>query len=125
MRARVGVATGILLLTAGGAGFVCAGGDHDVARQVQAGAQVWEQRCASCHGPEGGNGPLLDADLLRSYGRARPLFDYNRMAMPWDAPGTLTDSVYWAVTAYLIRSRGFRLDRVLDESTADSASLLE
>lgn len=124
MGSRSGVLTAILLLGTGVAGFVCGRGD-DVVAQVRAGTQTWEQRCAACHVAEGGNGPRLDADLLRSYGTARPLFDYNRMAMPWDAPGSLTDSAYWAVTAYLLDSRGFSLDRVLADSTAGTVSLLE
>lgn len=117
---------GMLVLAGTGGGFVCgAGGGTAVDEQVAAGEQVWQQRCVSCHLADGGNGPLLETDLLRSYGSALPLFDYTRMSMPWDAPGTLSDSAYWAVTAYLIDSRGFPLARPLSEANADSVSLLE
>ena len=99
------------------------------AGSVSLGEQVWESKCASCHGVFGESnevftpivGGTTQADIER--GRVKnleegstfpqkttmmkvatvsTLWDYINRAMPWNAPKSLkTDEVY-AVTAYLL-----------------------
>ena len=101
-------------------GFTCRRGDDPAAAQVAAGAALYVSRCEACHRADDAEGPRLTEQLIRSYGSARALFDYTRMSMPWDAPGTLSDEEYWRVTAYLVASRNLDLPRPLDSATADS-----
>jgi S-disulfanyl-L-cysteine oxidoreductase SoxD len=85
---------------------------------------VFTNKCASCHGPHGeGKLPLYprligrdpraqtfafatDPSLSRTIGDYWPyattVFDYVRRAMPFTAPGTLTNDEVYAVTAYLL-----------------------
>lgn len=81
---------------------------------------VYDQRCGYCHDVEGMIGVSLDARVLRSYGDARRLFEYVRLAMPYDAARTLSDEEYWLTVAYLLRSRG-----LVDEGTRVDASTAE
>ena len=101
-------------------GVSCTSADEPGAKQVAAGEALYETRCRSCHETDGGLGTRLTDQLVRSYGSARALFDYTRMSMPWDAPGTLSDEEYWRVTAYLVHSRARELPLALDSANADS-----
>ncbi len=81
------------------------------------GAQVYEVRCKECHGEAAAGGDqvgflgkpeqLLAEKTVRTVGSYWPyattLFDYNRRAMPFDRPGTLTDDQVYAVTAYILQ----------------------
>lgn len=95
---------------------------------VAQGQDVWEARCASCHGIFGEANevfsPLIggttDADIQRGRvarlmdpsfpGRTTlmkvssvsTLWDYIRRAMPWNAPKSLSVDEVYAVTAYLL-----------------------
>jgi len=66
---------------------------------------VYQARCAYCHDLDGTIGVKLDERVIRSYGSARRLFNYLRIAMPYDAPRTMTDPDIWLTTGYLLRSR--------------------
>jgi mono/diheme cytochrome c family protein len=83
------------------------------------GKEVYEARCAACHGAElqgvkeAGGAPLiggrgsLDSEspkkTVESYWPyASTLFDYTRRAMPFDAPGSLTDAEVYAVVAFIL-----------------------
>jgi cytochrome c len=85
----------------------------------QQGKEVYEARCAACHGAElqgvkeAGGAPLiggrgtLDSDspkkTVESYWPyASTLFDYTKRAMPFDAPGSLTDADVYAVVAFIL-----------------------
>ena len=57
-------------------------------------AELYEARCAVCHEVEGGIGTRLDRRVLAYYETARGLFNYVRLAMPYDAPRTLPDEEY-------------------------------
>jgi cytochrome c len=92
------------------------------------GARVYREKCAACHGLNGegmsglGN-PLIGrpnaafdfALSLATEGQktignywpyATTLFDYVRRAMPFNAPGSLTDAEVYASTAYLLWKNG-------------------
>ena len=84
---------------------------------ASAGAQIFAQQCAACHG-EGGKGaknPALITDQpLKGHGieanktiknfweHPTVLFDYIRRAMPWPAPRTLTNDQVYALVAYIL-----------------------
>ena len=84
------------------------------------GAEMFANRCARCHGPKGegkesvalvgGMGTLKNPKPLRTVGSFWPyattVFDYINRAMPLTAPRSLTDSQYYAVTAYLLQREG-------------------
>lgn len=86
---------------------------------AEAGAEVYVRLCAGCHGPEGAGGsadalvataPFTEPGTPRAIGNYWPwaptLFDYVRRAMPWDAPGSLTDQETWDVVAWLLERNG-------------------
>lgn len=85
------------------------------------GEPLYASRCTHCHGVAGTGGP---ADALAGEGLsvgtywpyATTLFDYLRRAMPYEAPGSLTNDELYALTAYVLHlngivDRGARLDR--------------
>lgn len=87
-----------------------------------AGADVYAQKCASCHGADGksgkgladplvgGTGSLTTAKPVKTVGSFWPyattLFDYTRRAMPLDAPQSLTNDEVYAVSAYVLKLNG-------------------
>lgn len=72
-----------------------------LAQQVEKGHELFVQRCEVCH-IRGGMGDELRPLNFRFHGTAQGLYNYVSRAMPWGAPGTLTDDEYWAVLAYLL-----------------------
>jgi len=79
--------------------------------QVAAGRAVYLKHCARCHGEkgEGIEAPALigePANRLQSYPTAATLFQYLRVLMPLDAPGSLSEGDYWAVLTYLLVRNG-------------------
>ena len=102
----------------------------------QQGKAVYEARCAACHGPElqgvkeAGGAPLiggrgsLDSDspkkTVESYWPyASTLFDYTKRAMPFDAPGSLTDAEVYAVVAFILAEAN-----IVDRSATMNAEAL-
>ena len=81
------------------------------------GALVYAQRCAFCHDVEGQVGAEITAATLASRGDEEALTRYLRLAMPYEAPGTMTDAEYRATARYLLETRG-----LADGSDAASAS---
>lgn len=91
---------------------------------AEQGAEIYASQCASCHGQNGegggpgGDGPRLiienagpwepgDDKVIGNYWPyATTVYDYARRAMPFFAPGSLTDDEYYAVTAYLLSENG-------------------
>jgi cytochrome c len=94
---------------------------------VAAGQDIWEARCASCHGTFGESTlvfpPLTGGTTARDIERGRvaaltdpseqrttlmkvptlsTLWDYVNRAMPWDRPRSLTVDEVYAVVAYLL-----------------------
>lgn len=87
------------------------------------GAEVYAARCAACHGETmegvkemggaaliGGRGSLASnapKKTVESYWPfATTLFDYIRRAMPFDAPGSLSDDEVYALAAYILGEAG-------------------
>lgn len=85
------------------------------------GAVVFQENCASCHGQKlegnmspgiggdrliGGRGTLTSASPMKTtesyWPYATTLFDYVKRAMPFSAPGSLTDDQVYAVVAYIL-----------------------
>ena len=87
---------------------------------VAQGEQLYSTHCAACHGAKGTGGPM-DALVggIGSLGTNKPLktvgsywpyattlFDYVRRAMPFNAPGTLSNDQVYAVSAYILYMNG-------------------
>jgi len=81
-----------------------------------AGEVLYQQQCLACHGPNGqgalaeelagGEGTLTDRYPDKTIGLYWPyattVFDVIRRSMPLHAPGSLTNSEAYALTAYLL-----------------------
>jgi len=83
------------------------------------GKQVYTAKCAACHGADlqgvKGTGAVALVGGRGSIGTAKPkktvesywpystiFFDYTKRAMPFNAPGSLSDDEVYAVTAYVL-----------------------
>jgi cytochrome c len=105
---------------------------------VQQGKQIYETRCAHCHGMKGeggaggqlgggalagGQGTLNTPKPLRTVGSYWPyaptVFDYIRRAMPLDSPQSLSDPDVYAVTGYVLFLNGL----VSESVTIDAGTL--
>jgi cytochrome c len=88
---------------------------------VKQGEEIYNSKCAQCHGQGGVDGPsdrlvgripgdefpfALDPKAPKTIGSYWPyattVFDYTRRAMPFDAPGSLTDGEVYSLVAYLL-----------------------
>lgn len=84
---------------------------------AEQGEELYLQHCAACHGDfgeglerfpalMGGRGSLRGPEVRRTVGsywqHAPAVFDYTRRAMPYQAPQSLTNDEYYAITAYLL-----------------------
>jgi hypothetical protein len=100
---------------------------------AEAGKTTYANRCATCHGPTGVEGPQdvlvggrgslkAPARPLKTIGSYWPyattIWDYIRRAMPFDHPGTLTADQIYETTAYLLFLNGIVGEHdVLDQTT--------
>lgn len=103
-----------------------------------AGAAVFAQKCASCHGVHGeGIGPVprligrdprvgfpfaLDTKYVKTVGNYWPyattLYDYIQRAMPLNAPGSLRPDEIYSVADYILAENGIiGKDAVIDAQT--------
>jgi cytochrome c len=97
------------------------------------GAKVYQDNCLACHGASGkdglndvlvgGHGSLTTDRPRKTVGSYWPyattLFDYVHRAMPYQAPGSLSDDDVYAVTAYILY-----LNDVVDENDQLDADTL-
>jgi alcohol dehydrogenase (cytochrome c) len=96
-------------------GTASAAGESDggyTSAQATRGATVYAQSCVQCHGGnlQGESGPPLSGQTLRSAyggGTVAQLYDFISRQMPQDAPGTLSQTQYLDVTAYILSRNGF------------------
>ena len=104
-----------------GSGSVAAGAAlyarHCTACHAEAGAGGPNDRLAGGHGSIGSSGPVKTLGSYWPY--ATTVFDYVRKAMPFAAPGSLTDDEVYALTAYLLHLN----DIVGEDAVLDSDSL--
>ncbi len=94
-----------------------------------AGAVIFANKCAICHGVGGPNGSLVTTPtapgkrpekVIGNYWPyATTVFDYIRRAMPFNAPGSLTNEDVYALTAYLLTA-----NKILDENAVLTARTL-
>ena len=82
--------------------------------QAQAGAAVYSQACASCHGQqlEGVAAPALKGSAFGEMANAQAmtvdtLLDVIANTMPQSDPGSLKPDDYNAVTAYILQQNGY------------------
>ncbi len=100
---------------------------------ARGGAALYAAKCAHCHGASGREGPdpplvggmgtLAGSTPLQTVGSYWPyattVYDYIQRAMPFLAPGSLSDAEVYAVTAFLLHQNGI----VADNFSADRRSL--
>jgi hypothetical protein len=81
--------------------------------QADTGAQVYWLNCQPCHGDrpyeDGFTLPqtipaVIGPQSLIRFASAADLYRYISQVMPFNAPGTLTEAEYWALTAFLMRA---------------------
>ncbi|GAB4394384.1 MAG: cytochrome c [Kiloniellaceae bacterium] len=87
---------------------------------VAQGREIYADNCAACHGEAGqggikdrlvgGQGSLATDHPVKTIGSFWPyattLYDYIRRAMPYTAPGSLSDDETYALVAYLLNLNG-------------------
>ena len=98
--------------------------------QFERGAQVYQQHCGLCHGPDGRGGqgfarPIWGAGHdIAKFGSARGLFDYVQLLMPFDDPQKVNDDDKLAVIAFmLVRNGTLKQDQVLERSKAAATEI--
>lgn len=84
------------------------------AKQAQAGAAVFANSCALCHGTamQGGVGPALKGDAFHQMVTTQSLTAANlltvvSLTMPQEAPASLTPEQYNQVVAYILQQNGY------------------
>ncbi len=87
------------------------GTDGTFGQLADAGALVFAARCAPCHGDlgQGNLGPALIGENagFDDYGTAQGLLNFISIAMPQDAPGSLTREEYLHVLSFLLVSNKY------------------
>lgn len=105
---------------------------------VQKGAVIYANKCASCHGPTGTEGPknqliggqgtLATAEPIKTIGSYWPyattLFDYIQRAMPLTAPQSLTPNEVYSLVAWLLHKNGIiGQDVVMNAATLSAVKM--
>ena len=95
---------------------------------VTNGKNIYEIKCASCHGKNGTEGPfsvLVGGDTAKAktignyWPHATALFDYIRRAMPYNMPGSLSNNEVYSVTAFLLYK-----NKIIDSTALVNAASL-
>lgn len=80
--------------------------------QVLRGAELYQQNCALCHGPNGRDANVFPRPIwgpghdIAKFGNAKGLFEYLQGLMPFDNPAKIDDAAKTAVTAYMLARNG-------------------
>ncbi len=111
---------------AGDEGAPAGGG---LTEQLAQATKVWGDSCSSCHGDKGEgkgkkNPAVVGGKALGKYQTGSDLLAYVKAKMPKDDPGSLSESDYVAVTAWLLSQNG-RLGETNDALTAESAAAIK
>jgi cytochrome c len=108
-----------------------------------AGAKVFAEQCAACHGDKlegnpvkgiggdkliGGRGSLATKTPVKTvesyWPYATTLFDYVKRAMPFSAPGSMKDDEVYAVVAYILsEAKIIKLTDTLDAKTLPKVAM--
>lgn len=96
--------------------------------QIEAGAAVFAEHCAQCHGAEGEGGqthpsPIVETRSLNRFRHAKGLYDYNLMMMPFDDPARVGSADTWRVTAWLMARNGWLEGRDAPLGPEDAAEI--
>ncbi|MFC5412589.1 c-type cytochrome [Larkinella bovis] len=98
---------------------------------VPAGQVLYAAQCVACHGATGTENATLGGRLVATspqdrqkaignyWPYATTLFDYIRRAMPFNAPGSLSDQEVYSLTAYLLC-----LNKIVDSTAVMNAQTL-
>ena len=107
----------ILAIEAGFAVAILSAADKTVldgvytAAQAKRGQAVYESKCAGCHRADlgGFSGPPLKGDLFMDRWREfqlKVLYELVKSTMPADNPGSLSETAYLDIQAYLLQANG-------------------
>jgi cytochrome c len=100
---------------------------------ARAGKAIFADQCAGCHGEAGvggikdrlagGQGSLATDHPVKTVGSYWPyattLYDYIRRAMPYQAPGSLSNDDYYSLVAYVLSLNGI----LAEDAKIDKVSL--
>ena len=80
--------------------------------QAKLGEATYKDRCAACHSDDlsGGIGPALSTDAFSGHWVDKSvgdLFTQVKSSMPADNPGSLSDSAYAELVAFVLKSNGY------------------
>lgn len=88
-------------------------------------SNCWASRCHDANRETGSfvfpmNVPaVIGANVLPGFSNAANLHDFIHAKMPFQAPGSLSEADYWALTAFLVQANGVDLGgKTLDAATA-------
>jgi cytochrome c len=97
------------------------------ATQAERGKGQYQTHCIECHGPDlggttfGDGAPPLKGDGFLAGENLYAVFDEVKRAMPFNAPGSLSDTVYIDVLAFVLKENGYPAGS--EELKADPAVL--
>lgn len=114
------------------------GAATSVTAQIDAGKQLYVDKCAKCHGDAGQGGekapPVVGKEVFPEKPRpgakrdvdfhtAADVFAWTSKHMPGDAPGSLSTDQYLAIFAFDLTANGVKLDKPLDGAAAQAIVL--
>ncbi len=109
-----GIAALLLLTVVGSPAAAGESRHYYSAEQSKAGASVYASQCSVCHGSQlqGKTGPALAGPDFRSsieYSKmsGKQLYQFISSQMPYDKPGSLTETQYQQIVAYILDKNGF------------------
>jgi alcohol dehydrogenase (cytochrome c) len=96
--------------------------------QAQRGQNLYEKRCASCHGLQltgGSAAPLSGNQFMAKWGQGKhsvdELYYITRTQMPYGAAATMTNQQYIDIVAYMLKANGYQAGE--RQLPTDSATL--